>query len=541
MMKTDLNRPSNDRGDSIKMFRLKGLILSLVMASATATPLCAETLRAVMHSDLRLTDPVMASAYITRDHGYMIYDTLVAMDEHSVIRPQMASWTVSEDGLVYTFTLRDGLKWHDGKPVRPEDCIASLKRWGSRDTMGRQMMQAVASMEPVDDKSFRITLSTSFGPLLDTIGKPSSLVPFMMPERVASTPATESITDFTGSGPFKFVTDEFQPGVRAVYVKNDEYVPRDEPASWAAGGKVVNFDRVEWINMPDSQTAINALSSGEVDFLEAPMMDLLPILESDPNITIRKLNPLGGQALARMNFLQPPFNDPRLRRAAALSFKQNDFMMALVGNPDLFQTCAAMMGCGTRMAFSIGGEKIAAGTGQDEARALLKEAGYDGTPVVILQTTDVPVLKTQPVVAADALRAVGFKVVSLPMDWQSVATRARNKGPASEGGWNIMFSYLGVADVMNPLGHIFLDGNGEQGTFGWADLPHMNDLRDKFASATTEEDRLALAKEIQAYAYEQTTYVPLGQFTSPSAFRSDLDGFVSGPAVPYFWNVKRVK
>jgi peptide/nickel transport system substrate-binding protein len=511
------------------------------MASATATPLCAETLRAVMHSDLRLTDPVMASAYITRDHGYMIYDTLVAMDEQSVIRPQMASWTVSEDGLVYTFTLRDGLKWHDGKPVRPEDCIASLKRWGSRDTMGRQMMQAVASMEPVDDKSFRITLSTSFGPLLDTIGKPSSLVPFMMPERVASTPATESITDFTGSGPFKFVTEEFQPGVRAVYVKNDEYVPRDEPASWAAGGKVVNFDRVEWINMPDSQTAINALSSGEVDFLEAPMMDLLPVLASDPNITIRKLNPLGGQALARMNFLQPPFNDPRLRRAAALSFKQNDFMMALVGNPDLFQTCAAMMGCGTRMAFSIGGEKIAAGTGQDEARALLKEAGYDGTPVVILQTTDVPVLKTQPVVAADALRAVGFKVVSLPMDWQSVATRARNKGPASEGGWNIMFSYLGVADVMNPLGHIFLDGNGEQGTFGWADLPHMNDLRDKFASATTEEDRLALAKEIQAYAYEQTTYVPLGQFTSPSAFRSDLDGFVSGPAVPYFWNVKRVK
>lgn len=541
MMKTDLNRPSNDRGDSIKMFRLKGLILSLVMASATVTPLCAETLRAVMHSDLRLTDPVMTSAYITRDHGYMIYDTLVAMDEHSVIRPQMASWTVSEDGLVYTFTLRDGLKWHDGKPVRPEDCIASLKRWGSRDTMGRQMMQAVASMEPVDDKSFRITLSTSFGPLLDTIGKPSSLVPFMMPERVASTPATESITDFTGSGPFKFVTDEFQPGVRAVYVKNDEYVPREEPASWAAGGKVVNFDRVEWINMPDSQTAINALSSGEVDFLEAPMMDLLPVLESDPNITIRKLNPLGGQALARMNFLQPPFNDPRLRRAAALSFKQNDFMMALVGNPDLFQTCAAMMGCGTRMAFSIGGEKIAAGTGQDEARALLKEAGYDGTPVVILQTTDVPVLKTQPVVAADALRAVGFKVVSLPMDWQSVATRARNKGPASEGGWNIMFSYLGVADVMNPLGHIFLDGNGEQGTFGWADLPHMNDLRDKFASAKTEEDRLALAKEIQAYAYEQTTYVPLGQFTSPSAFRSDLDGFVSGPAVPYFWNVKRVK
>ncbi|WP_158972181.1 ABC transporter substrate-binding protein [Chachezhania sediminis] len=523
------------------MFKIKRLIASAALASVTAAPLYAETLRAVMHSDLRLTDPVMASSYITRDHGYMIYDTLVAMDENSVVRPQMADWSMSDDGLVYTFTLRDGLKWHDGTPVRPEDCIASLKRWGSRDTMGRQMMSFVASMEPVDEKSFRIVLSEPFGPLMDTIGKPSSLVPFMMPERVASTPATEAISDFTGSGPFEFVRDEFQPGVKAVYLKNEDYIPRNEPPSWGAGGKVVHFDRVEWINMPDSQTAINALSSGEVDFLEAPMMDLLPILESNPEITIKTLNPLGGQTLARMNFLQPPFDDPRLRRAAALSFKQEDFLLALVGNPDLITPCAAMMGCGTKMDFAVGGEKIAAGTGQEEAKALLKEAGYDGTPVVILQTTDVPVLKTQPVVAADALRAVGFNVTSLPMDWQSVATRARNKGPADEGGWNIMFSYLGVADVMNPLGHLFMDGNGEQGTFGWADLPHLNELRAEFAAAPTEEARMALAKEIQAYAYEQTTYVPLGQFVSPSAFRSDLEGFVTGPAAPYFWNVKRAR
>ena len=223
-----------------------------------------------MHSDLRIIDPGFTTAYITRDHGYMVYDTLLATDSNFKIQPQMADWKVSDDKLTYTFTLRDGLKWHDGAPVTAEDCVASLKRWGKIDNMGQKLMDFTASIEPIDAKSFALKLKEPYGLVLESIGKPSSYMPFMMPKRMAETPAGQQIKEQIGSGPFKFVQAEFQPGVKAVYEKNTDYVPRKEPASWTAGGKVVKVDRVEWITMPDAQTAVNALQSGDIDFMENP-------------------------------------------------------------------------------------------------------------------------------------------------------------------------------------------------------------------------------------------------------------------------------
>jgi peptide/nickel transport system substrate-binding protein len=221
-----------------------------------------KTITAVMHSDLRVIDPGMTTAYITRDHGYMVYDTLLATDSHFKIQPQMADWKVSDDKLTYTFTLRDGLKWHDGTPVTAEDCVASLKRWGKADGMGQKLMDFTASLEATDAKTITLKLKEPYGLVLESIGKPSSLVPFMMPKRLAETPPGTPIPEQIGSGPFKFVKAEFQPGVKVVYEKNADYVPRKEPPSWTSGAKVVKVDRVEWITMADAQTAVNALQSG---------------------------------------------------------------------------------------------------------------------------------------------------------------------------------------------------------------------------------------------------------------------------------------
>src|ERR1700761_3388945 len=267
-------------------------VLTFVLSAALAfaAPPNAKTITAVMHSDLRTLDPIFTGAYITRDHGYMVYDTLLATDANFDIRPQMADWKISGDKLTYTFTLRDGLKWHDGSPVTAEDCVASLQRWAKNETMGQLLMKFTASLEAADAKTITLKLKEPYGLVLQSIGKPSSLVPFMMPKRLAETPAGTPIPELIGSGPFKFVKAEFQPGVKAVFEKNTDYVPRKEPPSWTSGGKVVKVDRVEWLTVPDAQTAVNSLQAGDIDFMEAPSYDILPVLESKPDIKVETLN-----------------------------------------------------------------------------------------------------------------------------------------------------------------------------------------------------------------------------------------------------------
>jgi len=274
--------------------------------TSPAAAAAGKTITAVMHSDLRIIDPGFTTAYIARDHGYMVYDTLLATDANFKVQPQMADWKISDDKLTYTFTLRDGLKWHDGAPVTAEDCVASLKRWGRNDNMGQKLMDFTASIEAADARTIVLKLKEPYGLVLESIAKPSSYVPFMMPKRLAETPPGQQIAEQVGSGPFRFVKAEFQPGVKAVYEKNPDYVPRKEPPSWTSGAKMVKVDRVEWITMPDAQTAVNALQSGDIDFMEAPPFEMLPILEGNPDLKVETLNKFGFQTLGRMNFLLPP-------------------------------------------------------------------------------------------------------------------------------------------------------------------------------------------------------------------------------------------
>ncbi|MTV12058.1 MULTISPECIES: ABC transporter substrate-binding protein [Bradyrhizobium] len=499
-----------------------------------------KTITAVMHSDLRVIDPIMTTAYITRDHGYMIYDTLLATDSNFKIQPQMADWKVSDDKLTYTFTLRDGLKWHDGAPVTAEDCVASLKRWGKVDGMGQKLMDFTASLEATDAKTITLKLKEPYGLVLESIGKPSSRVPFMMPKRLAETPPDKPIPEQIGSGPFKFVQAEFQPGVKAVYEKNKDYVPRKEPASWTAGGKVVKVDRVEWVTMADAQTAVNALQSGDIDFMENLPFDMLPVLEANPDLKIDVLNKFGFQTLGRMNFLYPPFDNPKVRRAAFLAMNQKDVLDALVGNAKYQKICGAFFVCGTPLETDVGAETLVKGNGLAEAKKALAASGYDGTPVVIMAPGDVTTLKAQPVVAAQQLREAGFKVDLQATDWQTVVTRRASQKPPKEGGWNMFFTNWVAADVSDPIVNASITGRGKNGGwFGWAEDAKIEELRDKFARAGSAEEKKKIAAEIQTEAYDQVIYVPLGQYTVPSAWRKSLTGVLDGPATPIFWNIDK--
>jgi peptide/nickel transport system substrate-binding protein len=514
--------------------------LALSAALAASVPAEAKTITAVMHSDLRMLDPSFTTAYIQRDYGYMVYDTLLAMDSHFKIHPQMADWKVSDDKLTYTFTLRDGLKWHDGAPVTAEDCVASLKRWGKRDGMGQKLMSFTASLEATDAKTITLKLKQPYGLVLESIGKPSSIVPFMMPKRVAETPSDKMITEQIGSGPFKFVASEFQPGVKAVFEKNKDYVPRKEPPSWTSGGKVVKVDRVEWITMKDAQTAVNALQSGDVDFVENPSFDMLPVLAANPDLKIETLNKLGSQTIGRMNFLYPPFDNIKIRRAALLAMSQKPVLDALVGNPKYFETCGAVFGCGTPLATDVDSASVVNGTGMAEAKKELAASGYDGTPIVLMAPGDVVTLKAQPIVAAQLLREAGFKVDVQATDWQTVVSRRASQKPPKEGGWNLFFTNWVAADIMNPVANVMLNGKGKTGGwFGWPDDPKMEGLLDKYVRATSPEEQKQIAVDIQKRLYEQVTYIPLGQYTAPSVWRKSLTGVLDGPATPIFWNIDK--
>src|SRR5882757_9850335 len=519
------------------------VVLSLVALAAIAPSqalAAGKTITAVMHSDLRIIDPIMTTAYISRDHGYMIYDTLLATDSSFKIQPQMADWKVSDDKLTYTFTLRDGLKWHDGAPVTAEDCVASLQRWGKVDGMGQKLMDFTASLEATDAKTITLKLKEPYGLVLESIGKPSSRVAFMMPKRLAETPPDKPIPEQIGSGPFKFVQAEFQPGVKAVYEKNKDYVPRKEPASWTSGGKVVKVDRVEWITMADAQTAVNALQSGDIDFIENPAWDILPVLAADKSLVVHTLSPLGFQTLGRMNFLYPPFDNVKVRRAAFLAMNQKPVLDALVGNPEYYKVCGAIFGCNTPLATDAGSETLVKGDGMAEAKKALAESGYDGTPVVVMAPGDVVTLKAQPIVAAQLLRDAGFKVDVQATDWQTVVTRRASQKSPKEGGWNMFFTNWAAADVVNPVASLPTSGKGKiGGWFGWPEDAKLESMRDAYARSTSPEEQKKISADIQAHVLDQVIYIPLGQYLAPSVWRKSLSGVLDGPATPIFWNIDK--
>jgi peptide/nickel transport system substrate-binding protein len=494
------------------------------------------TVRLVPHSDLKVLDPIWTTAFITRNHGYMVYDVLFAKDANGEIKPQMVDkYEASPDKLTWTFTLRDGLKWHDGKPVTSEDCIASIKRWGARDALGQQLMSATAEMTALDDKTFRISLKEPFGLILQALGKPSSNVPFMMPKRVAETDPFKQISDYTGSGPYIFKKDEWKPGEKIVYVKNPDYKPRAEPPSMLAGGKLVKVDRVEWLAIADPQTAVNALLQGEIDIIEVPPPDLFPMLKADRNIALYGWNPQGSQIIMRMNHLHPPFDNLKARQAALYTIAQEDFLRAQVGDPAIYQVCNAPLVCGSRYEKHYGDLLIKPDLAK--ARELLKESGYDGKPIVMLHQTDLQSSNQLPPVGKQLMEKAGFKVDVVSSDWQTVVSRRARKEVPDKGGWNIFFTTTVTIDADNPASNSFTSGGCDKAWFGWPCDPEMEKLRAAFSRETDPARQKELALAVSDRVMSQAEYAVLGQYKAFGAYRKDrIDGWLQSP-VAIWWNI----
>jgi peptide/nickel transport system substrate-binding protein len=497
-----------------------------------------KTLRFIAQSDLRVLDPIWTTAYITRNHGYMVFDTLFALDNKFQPHPQMVGdYHVSDDKLTYSFTLRDGLKFHDGQPVRGTDCVASLERWMVRDSFGQTLATELAEIKGEDGKSFTIRLKAPFPLLINALAKISSLVPVIMPERLARTDPFKQVIEMVGSGPFKFVASEFQPGNKVVYVKNTDYVPRWEPPSWASGGKIVKVDRVEWLVVPDHATAAASLNAGEVDWWENPPLDLVPLFAGQ-DVTVADADPLGSPQTLRFNHLWPPFDNVKMRQAVLAVANQSDFMTAIAGDPKNWKPSPSFFTGGTPMASNAGSQALTGKRDFDKAKKLIAEAGYNGTKIVVLDATDQVGPNAQALVASDLMRKLGLNVEIAAMDWGQLVTRRASMKPVADGGWNVFGTGWIGADMLDPTLNQPLRGNGKKAWFGWPTDDKIEALRAQWVEASDLEDRQDIAAQIQQRAFETVPYIPTGQYTPKTAYRNNVKGVIAAPVI-LLWNVEK--
>src|SRR5499427_3873014 len=519
---------------------------AIAAAGGLATPAisqraAARTLRFVPQADLANFDPIWNTQYVVRNGAALIWDMLYGADDRLQPRRQMVeAEQTSADGLVWTFRLRSGLKFHDGEPVLARDVVASIARWEARDNMGLMLRDIQDELTAIDDSTFRWTLKKPFPKLLIALGKVGTPSCFIMPARIAATDPFKPINEYVGSGPMRFVREEWVPGARAVFERFADYAPRQEPAAWLSGGKRMLLDRIEWVTMADPATASAALQNGEVDWWETPISDLVPLLRKNRNVAVDIADPLGNIGSFRMNHLYPPFNDVRARRAVLMAMSQEDYMRAIVGDDDsLWKPLPGFFTPGTPLYTEEGGEILKGPRNLDGAKKLLEQSGYAGQPVTCLVAQDQPITKAQGDVTADLLKRLGMNVDFAAIDWGTVGARRAMKTPPGQGGWQMFHTWHSGADCINPAVAIGVRASGDKAWFGWPNVPEVETQVTAWYEAKSLDEEKAAIRRLNKAALDNVVFAPTGFFLGYQAWRKNVSGVVKGP-LPFFWGVGKV-
>jgi peptide/nickel transport system substrate-binding protein len=510
-------------------------------APAIAQPAQNRLLKMVPQANLTSLDPVWTTANITRNHGYMVYDTLYGMDDQFRPQPQMAAGhAVEQDGLRVVVTLRAGLRFHDGEAVRAIDCVASLARWMKRSPIGQKLETFIDALEADGDQRIVFRLRRPFPMLVAALAQVSNSPAFIMPERIARTDPFTQIRETVGSGPFRFVPREFNSGSLVVYERFADYSPTPVGTpSLTAGPKGAHFDRVEWHIIVDAATAAAALQTGEIDWYEQPPPEIQQLLRRNRNVTVEAIDPLPLIGILRFNHLHAPFNDKRMRQAILPAISQTDFMSAVVGpDPQLFMTDVGVFTPGTPLANAAGLAPLQGPRSVDRARALMRDAGYTNQPMRLIGPTDILAPSAMTQVGADLVRRLGFNADIALSDWGTTVTRRTSREPLDRGGWSMLFTSFSSFDFVDPSAHFPLRGNGTNGWFGWPSMPQLEALRDAWFVAPDLGAQQAIARELQTVAMDELPYVPVGAYMSMTAHRRNLADRVKGMAL--FWGLRRI-
>ncbi|WP_408021714.1 ABC transporter substrate-binding protein [Siccirubricoccus phaeus] len=519
-------------------------------AAALAAPLAAprfanaqgaagRVLKFVPQANLTSLDPIWTTANVTRNHAWLVYDVLYGMDANFQPQPQMAAGhTVEEDGRRYTFTLRSGLKFHDGEPVRASDCVASVKRWMKRNSNGQKLEPAVEELVALDDLRLQFRLKRPFPRLLASLASPSNPAAFIMPARIAATDPYQQIRETVGSGPFRFLANEYNSGSFVAYARNPDYqpVPSGTP-SLTAGPKIAHFDRVEWHIITDPATASAALQNGEIDWYEQPPPEIQQLFRRNRQIAVEPIDSLKNPAILRFNHLHPPFNDKKMRQALLPAVSQEDYMTAIVGPDPQLWSQMGVFTPGTPLATDVGMEALTGPRSVQKAKDLLKAAGYTNQPIRLIGPTDILAPSAMTQVAGDMLRRLDVNLDFVLTDWGSVVQRRASREPLDKGGWSIFLTAFASFEMADPSGNFPLRGHGASAWFGWPTIPRLEELRDAWFDAPDLDAQKKLAREIQLTVLDEVPYIPVGAYTSMTSFRRNLTNRVPGFAL--FWNLRR--
>lgn len=497
--------------------------------------------RWVPQADLAILDPMWSTVYITQVHAELVFDTLFGFDRDFKVHPQMAEGhTVSDDGLTWTITLRPELRFHDDTPVTARDAVASIQRWAKRDLMGRSLMQATTELVAVDDRTLRFTLNKPFPLLTAALARPQGSMACIMPERLASQPESTQLTEVVGSGPFRFMRDQWLSGSRVVYEKFAGYVPRkdDFAPSYTAGPKVAHVDRVIWNVINDGATAVAALQAGEVDGVEVVNNDFLPMLRSDPNIQLlRRATP--SITVMRFNHLQAPFNNVALRRALLGAVNQTEYMTAMNGAdfPEYWNDKTGVFIPGSPMDSDAGMEVLTGPRDLDKVRAAIKASGYAGERIVLLDPVDYANYHAAALVTADLFKKLGLNVDLQTLDWGTMMQRRTSQEPVDNGGWSVAFTGISGPNNLDPAGHLAIRGNGKSAWFGWPTSEKIEKLRLEWFDAPDLATQQRICRDIQLQVWEDVPYIPLGAVYQVSALRKPWTDFQEH--MPLFFTLKR--
>lgn len=517
---------------------LLATLAALCTPAALATAAPEKILRMVVHADLKVLDPTFTTAYISRNMGYMVYDTLFSQTRKGEVQPQMVErYSVSPNGLVWQFVLRPGLKFSDGTPVTSKDVLASIARWAVRDNMGQLMQEAGAQWSSQGERNFSLRLQRPFGLVLEALSRPSSYPLFILPERLARKPTDAPLTEVLGSGPFAFKRDEWAPSHKAVFVRNVHYAPRTEVPDGLAGNKSPRFDRVEWLYQPDAAHAVAALKRGEVDYIEQVAPDYITPLRSGDDIKIVA----GGayQGFFIFNHLHPPFNNPKVRQAVQKALDQNKVMAALGFPADMrLPSCLSFFVCGSPNATEAGAEGFRTPS-IEAAKQLLQQAGYQGEPVVVLMPTDVVYLMAGSLMGVQTMRSMGMNVSIQNSDWATITQRRTKRDAPADGGWNMYFTVGSEFDANSPITSMLGPPCGADEP-GWACDAKLDQLRKRWVQARAGAERKAALEAFHTRVYEVVPYAMGGQYSTASAVRKSLKGVEHlWAGIPNVWVLDR--
>jgi peptide/nickel transport system substrate-binding protein len=511
----------------------------LLAAPAIVRAEADRVLKFIPQADVAVLDPIWTTAYVTRNHAMMLFDTLFGQDAAYKAQPQMAEGLASDDGgKQVRITLRPGPLFHDNTPVLARDCVASIRRWGRRDAFGSALLAATDELSAPDDRTILFRLKAPF-PVADALGKVGPNFCAIMPERLAATDAFKQVTEMVGSGPFRFLADERVSGAHVGYRRFEGYKPREGGvAEWTAGPKVAHFDKVDWNVIPDAATASAALQRGEADWWEKLDFDLKPMLARDPNLQIFVVESTGNIGFLRMNQLFPPFDNPAIRRALLGAVKQSDYMHAVAGDDHAnWRDDVGFFTPDTPMASQAGLSALTGPRDLGKVKAELKAAGYNNERIAVMVASDFPTLAALGNVGADMLQRCGMNVDLQTTDWGTIVQRRASKAPLNQNGWSVFFSTFTGLDAANPAVSLGLRGNGAEAWFGWPNAPKLEALRSQWLATPDQAQQKVITEQEQIQAFTDVPYLPLGQYFQSSAQRKTLTGTLKG--LPLFWNVRR--